>query len=55
MSRKCRPFYGEKIREKILKLFGFLTMQAFWKGSGREKRTRETTKGEKHKSAKTIF
>ena len=26
-----------------------------WKGSGREKRKRETTKVEKHKSAKTIF
>ena len=27
----------------------------WWKESGREKRAKETTKGEKHKSAKTIF
>ena len=27
----------------------------WWNDSGREKRIKETTKGEKHKSAKTIF
>ena len=34
---------------------GFVLGEGGWKESGREKRTRETTKGEKHKSVKTIF